>query len=600
MSNYSKFKERKPQDTVFEIQRILNGMGLFPVLDWIEKSYEGSRACRLTLYPSTFGTNGKGTDELYSSASAYAELMERMSNNILYTRDRMDPEVCGEGFRDFPDEKLVPIEEIASRPDPLTENMFLRLGLNDAQSRLRLLKMVSDGYYQQDGMLPVVPFADPASGELQWLPMILAIQMVGSNGMAAGNTLDEAMVQGLSEVFERAASELLIKGKAVPPQIPEEELKKYSLYHLIEQIHAEGRYSVRLYDCSMGKGWPVAGLGVFDLETGRFGFKLGAHPSFAVAFERTLTESLQGRSMSSFAEVCQAGSKAQAEHYHNLTNVAKVGNGYYPFSMFTETPGWEYKPWTRWEGLDNRGFLKGMIRLLKDEGLRPMVRDTSFLGFPSCHIIVPGFSEIYQPGAMFFRSFNSTWKAVTNFSRFPRLTPEEEDRLLRVIRFKRDSILENQTSFVVGRPLSPVFDMDRIAAYLHLKRGEFEKSNEYFRRLEYVEADGDEKLYLKAMAKYTSVRMNGGDGETARSLVRVLFRKDAAERVCADTDDLQTVMERRFPQLNCYDCENCPAAGRECRYPGNREVIKKILAAMKAENVDQQALLEELIGLYKD
>ena len=31
MAAYSKHKERDPRDTVFKIQRILNGIGLFPV-----------------------------------------------------------------------------------------------------------------------------------------------------------------------------------------------------------------------------------------------------------------------------------------------------------------------------------------------------------------------------------------------------------------------------------------------------------------------------------------------------------------------------------------------------------------------------------------
>ena len=34
MSNYKKFKERSPEDTVFEIRRILNGAGLFTTMEW--------------------------------------------------------------------------------------------------------------------------------------------------------------------------------------------------------------------------------------------------------------------------------------------------------------------------------------------------------------------------------------------------------------------------------------------------------------------------------------------------------------------------------------------------------------------------------------
>ena len=81
--DYSKFKERKPEDTVLEIQRILHEVGLFPVISWGDKSYEGARSCRITLHPTEYGTNGKGTDELYATASGYGELIERLENNII-------------------------------------------------------------------------------------------------------------------------------------------------------------------------------------------------------------------------------------------------------------------------------------------------------------------------------------------------------------------------------------------------------------------------------------------------------------------------------------------------------------------------------------
>ena len=226
MSDYSKFKERKPQSTVYEIQRILREMDLFPVLSWSETSFGGAKACRLNLYPTSMGTNGKGTDELYCAASAYAELIERMNNGVLCLKDRSDPDIYGCGFREAPDERLVPAEELAEHPDPFMENVFSLFGLNDYAGRLGLLRMFSESYAQRDGTLPVIPFADPLNGCIQWLPPIIVNQIVGPNGMAAGNTLEEAMVQGLSEVFERAASNILIREKAVPPEIPEEEIRE--------------------------------------------------------------------------------------------------------------------------------------------------------------------------------------------------------------------------------------------------------------------------------------------------------------------------------------------------------------------------------------
>ena len=82
MSNYSKHKDRSPQDTVFEIQRILNEAGLFTTVQWTKSPYSGVSSNRVTLYPTELGTNGKGTDRLYASASGYAELMERIISSL--------------------------------------------------------------------------------------------------------------------------------------------------------------------------------------------------------------------------------------------------------------------------------------------------------------------------------------------------------------------------------------------------------------------------------------------------------------------------------------------------------------------------------------
>jgi len=398
VTNYSKYKERAPQDTVIEIQRILNEIGLFPVLQWVERSYEGARSCRVTLHPTDYGTNGKGTDELYATASAYGELMERLENNILTYRDRGDDMLADAGFREFPDETERAIDDIIKDPDPYSAVMLPKMGFSDPLSQRVCLKEFSALYGRSDGRLTTVPFADPVEGKIQQLPISFITEMTLSNGMAAGNTLEEAMVQAMSEIFERAVQVALLTGKAVPPAIPEEEIRKYSIYSLIEQMQAEDHYRVQLLDCSMGKGWPVAGLMITDLKTGRFGIKLGAHPSFAVAVERTLTESLQGRNIESFVNSSSAGTLEQSTNMHNITNMAKVAVGYYPASLLSDVPDWEYRPWTRWEALakgpenSNRAFLKEMLALLKAEGLNYGQR-----------LFLPGLSLLLHSGSRLFR-----------------------------------------------------------------------------------------------------------------------------------------------------------------------------------------------------
>ena len=603
MAAYSKHKERDPRDTVFKIQSILNDIGLTSVLRWADNPYDGACSNRVTLYPTSLGTNGKGTDELYATASAYAELMERIQNGALRNVNPFERINSDFGFRYFPDEQTRSVKDIVADPDPITADVLPKMGLTDEDAQTRYLRQISGYEGHEDARITVVPFADPVEGKIQLLPFLSLWNVTGSNGMAAGNTLEEAMVQALSEVFERKANQLLIQGKAVPPPIPYEEIKRYDgLYRLCEQVKEGGRYHVEILDCSMGKGWPVAAVCISDLQNGTFGLKLGAHPSFAVALERTLTEALQGRAtMEGFTATCRAGSVEEADDFNNIPNVEKVGIGIYPATMFEEEPGWEYAPWTRWEGLDNKGFLQEMLRLLKEEGLHPLFRDTSFLGFPSCYVVVVDFSYMMKVDAR-VRRYSTTWlRTLECWSHFPELADDEARRMRVLLRFDEYSALNNQTGFTSCRELSKRYEFDRVGAYLCLRLRQFGDASHFFRKLRMREQDPNERAYLAAMTAYARAREWGQDGEQALALVRSRFRKDAADRVCADVADLDRVLCRQFPRMRCYDCARCEAAAAgACNQPAVIDVMRRIGGAMKAENVSQEALLAELSAMYDD
>ena len=242
MSNYSKYKDRTPEETVELIKSILNDIGLSPVLNWNDDAYDGAKSCRVSLYPTKLGTNGKGTDKKYSEASGFAELMERLNNSLITLRDKRDSYTKEAGFNVFPDEKMISIYDIISNPDPYMSYFFEAMCLSEIGSQVEFLQFMSRILGYENDMLLCVPFADPLNDRVVYLPIDIVHMICGSNGMAAGNTLIEAMVQGMSEVFERAASRVLLDGKTVPPKIPEEEIKKYSLYHLIEEVHTVLHY----------------------------------------------------------------------------------------------------------------------------------------------------------------------------------------------------------------------------------------------------------------------------------------------------------------------------------------------------------------------
>ena len=115
----------------------------------------------------------------------------------------------------------------------------------------------------------------------------------GSDGMAAGNTFEEACVQGSSEVCEHYVWHNLNSQKDYKViDLKQLELPPY-LVNMINSIERKG-YKLICYDFSYHYGVPVLGLIVADLEEKVCFLNLGSHPVFEVALERTITEIYQG------------------------------------------------------------------------------------------------------------------------------------------------------------------------------------------------------------------------------------------------------------------------------------------------------------------
>lgn len=595
MSAYKKFKERTPEETVFEVQRLLHEAGLFTVMHDTSGDVRGLCSNRVQLCPSrSMGQNGKGTDERYAAASGYAELMERLQNGWLYQK-LLDPELMAEGgFREFPDEVKMPISDFVAQDNPYMEDIYTRLGLETSWAREGVLESLAREYYGlTDGTLNVLPYVDIFGGQIVYLPFALVTLFGVSNGMSAGNTLEEAMVQGLSELYERYVHLRLLRENLTPPEIPREELEASGLKDLIEKLEESGRYTVSVRDCSLGEDYPVSCVIITDREKGTFSLKPGAHPSFAISVERTLTESFQGKNLSACVSSSRVGTRAQVEEYHNAMNIAKIGNGFYPASLFGSRPDWQYRPWKQWESSSNREHLQKLLAHAKAHGYRPLVRDNSHLGFPSLHLVIPGIHDIYEVSMTRIRDLMFQLKAARALNHFPSLTAEEEESLFKYLRFK-SSAVENEMGLTLLHDfLGDGMSAARLGAFLGLKRKDFERALKFFGRLVAI-SQGAQRRYYEC---YSTLVLHLGEGlplQEAQHLISSLYDRETAERVCRETEDLAGLPGRVFPQLRCFDCGNCELSGQGCEYLAVRELRRKIKAAIGRSKVSQEALAEEL------
>lgn len=602
--NYQKYKDRKPEDTLFRIQTILHEMGLTTTHQWVDQEYEGCYSNRVNIYPTQLGTNGKGTDPIYALTSGYAELMERIQNNILYIGELSQEDQEYGGFLKFPDERLIPFDELLEEKNILLEHIFENLGCKEDFEKRVILREFANMKNGTETECLCIPFVDPESESIVFLPQELLFIIYGSNGMSAGNTMEEALVQGLAEILERYVNRKIALEHICPPSVPRNFIEKIpSLNKVICEIEEDGKYQVVVKDCSLGRGIPVVAIVIINQETGTFGVKFASHPSFSVALERTLTEAFQGKKLEQFTAANRIGSDEQIHHRDNLLNMMKIGNGVYPKELLVGTPDYPFVPDGWIGGKSNREMLRSMLTLIKKEGYQVLIHESSYLGFHSYFTIVPGMSEMYPIDRLRIREYQTYVRLEKSFSHLHSLTDEEAKRIVLYSSFKEQSMLENQLVWISGRPLS-----DRIpgkdAATVLLKAcclyqiGDFvnaakemEKVSNYYNQQE----TGEEKEFYRCCNTYLYFRAIGYGAEDCNQLIGKLFKEELAARVREILSDHHAVIRKMYPDTNCYDCEHCEMDRQGmCRYREVSGIIRKIKDALKKNIPDQSRFLEKL------
>ncbi|WP_347489111.1 YcaO-like family protein [Desulfoscipio sp. XC116] len=604
--SYNRFKDALPADTVHKIRNILYGLGIPTIDDWIDSGIEGCHALRVSIAGTGMGSNGKGTDPVYALASAYAELMERMQNKILYLGGLTDEAATHAGFVAAPDEKYCSYNEIAEMDNDmlnyvLSETMghMPEIKSNDRLECIKNWTVFNPPGYPSGAI--TIPFYSIKRNDIQYLLHDMYCSIYGSNGMCAGNTPEEALVQGLSEIFERYVNKKLITDRITPPTIPDSYLMNYpGLYRIIRAIRQSGRYRVVVKDCSLGEKYPVVGTMIIDTRKGTFGMKLGVHPSFRIALERTITEAFQGQNIESFTQSCRIGFKDEfLYHRDNAVNIAKVGAGQYPAELLADKFSYEFKPFMDDRHVRlNKIMLQHMVKLLVDQGYDLLVRDVSFLGFPSYQIIVPGFSEMYPADLMRVKELKTYTAMSKTIGNLGRASDEELERVVRYIRFKRYSLLENRMHLIIGRPLVKALpgglaDVDLLMAVCLYKLGRLDEACRVLRNVAAVHDGGEDEqyCYYKCLADYAEARSAGLAQEEIQAILRQIYPLEIAQKVIRQLHEPEQVFERIYPKFTCWDCESCQA-GEYCCYKGTEKVLKVLKERYAANPINQERLAE--------
>lgn len=301
------YKQKTPEETVQFLQDILKNMKVEVTETWQERSSIGTYALRLDFRGTKIGANGKGVSKAYAKASAYAEFFERYQNDILGPRVFFGSKFP---FLMSPDEKILSSAEIVQNANSFTSLYFSQRGLSGVSDEEKAkafydVQKVDYHIYGLEDKYITLPFYSIKEKKVVYLPKSTYTPFYGSNGMCAGNSPEEALVQGLSEIIERVVQRRIFTEKPALPDVPEEYIQQFPyVYEIIQKLKEQEKegYYYFIKDCSFGGQYPVAALIVYEKNTGKYGIKLGCHPDFGVAIERTLTEATQGQDLAEYSK----------------------------------------------------------------------------------------------------------------------------------------------------------------------------------------------------------------------------------------------------------------------------------------------------------
>lgn len=602
---YNKHKDSLPEDTLSHIQAILMRIGIATENSWVENGNSGCYSNRITIPPTGLGANGKGTDKSYALASGYAELMERIQNNILYTGELSPSDKEYGGFSYFPDQKQMSADEILKENNPFTNYIFSSLGCKTEFDKSHAIKKSMNWFHCPNMEFECIPFADIDNKKIIYLPQEMLFAIYGSNGMAAGNSMEEALVQGLAEILERYVNRKIILEHICPPSVPRSYIEDIPLLNkIINKIEEGGNYQVVVKDCSLGRGLPVLASIIIDKKIGGFGVKFASHPSFQVALERTLTEAFQGRKLDDITKMNAIGKEQLVQSKDNILNMMKIGNGYCTRELIAGKPDYEFKPYSRiGEHRNNREMLRYMLGLVRQEGYHPLIRNSSFLGFHSYFIVVPGMSELNPVNKLFAREMQTYGKVLKSLHHLHSVTDEEALRIVRYISFKEGSALENRLEWAMGLPLTEKVPGKHSSAVLlkscllyQLKEfGDASREMDKVMYYQKIHGTEEEKEFFSCCASYLHFRAEGLEEEEIRPVLSQLYKKNVSEKVMDIFSGPMQAVKKMFPGTNCFDCEHCDMQKEKmCQYQEISALARKLKDAFKNNIPDQEKLMNIL------
>lgn len=448
-------KNSPVEQSILKMQNILKDVGCEATFSQEKHPLKNCFSVNLASIeaPNHIYSNGKGVISDASIASAYGEYIERLQTNNF--------------FIDFhlPNRKYYP-DEVAFDfgGDYLNPELKKIYSANGELEDKDLVDFNSD-YMDK---IVALPFIKQSSKETTYIPINILSNLFVSNGLATGNTANEAKVQALSEIFERYVKIKIIKEGLALPKFPDDVIKSFpKVYEDIQALRELG-YKVEVFDASLGGVFPVTAISFINPKNSTLFVSFGSHPILEVSLERTMTELMQGRDLNNLDSFeIPTFDMELVSDYFNIEAHFIDSNGKMGFSFLSSKKSFEYSAW-KYSGNGSEDEYAFLLDILKSENKEMYLREYTYLDFYSCQMIVPNFSEVYPLDDMVYNNKNNgklIRDMVLNFEKY------DENEILDAIDSLDNSL---NMQLYIGVIFEENFTMGDFKAQLLLLLGEID------------------------------------------------------------------------------------------------------------------------------
>lgn len=574
MLTRSKYKSVSPVDTISKIKLILSLLGI-EVQSKIVTNCNLNYSCRLQicnegLNKFNIGSNGKGMSKDYALASAYAELLERLQNKALISGNLKYATRYFLSCENY-DFSNLPTLDFFYFPDEIER--WLTWGELEHEIIPLYFPSCNCDSLDKNVQYPCIfaPFKELITNRTQMIPVEYYRAMCGTTGLCAGNNREEAIVQGINEIFERYVLMKLFTAHLELPQVDLSIFEGHEIYNRIKKL--EKKYTIVIKDCSLGIGIPVLGLLLIDHNNGTYAFRLGADFNIITALERCYTESFQGKDAEKY--IFNQYDADNPIDYAQYKRALKNGRGRFPHCVLVDNPSKPQFPHHDFSAYEEE--LNYYINLICSLGTNLYVKDNSFLGFPAYAVYIPNFSIKREPLYCFSEMVEK--KRLTYGKKAPLLNITEslESDSSEMLKSLEDNvaILQKWNTSKSAQINSLILKM-----YIYVANKDYQQAKTMIKKL-------SQKYNLPIGLRCLYDLLTYLENEKDLTIVRKIYGNTIVNTFLEQFQDVKKfINSQSFPR--CFQCDTCPIVDT-CNFKEILEFERMIQDKQKSHDIYSKA-----------